>query len=392
MSYNELVRRGSLFPLLLLIVPAMTEAAEVTTWDFRNAQVPANFDAHGITATPGQDGLRLQTTDREGAIFRDPQFGTPVDAVRLFFSHTMPLKAGLLWHQRGGADAFLQLPFPLAGGGPETIGIDLSTVDNWDPLADRLGVALPAGSEVVLAGIEFISMGPLEKIAEAWRSFWTFDTELAYTINFLWGPLLTFNPVGRELLFTMQPTNGISANRVFYGLLALAAILLSFHYLWERRSGVRGLASGLPIQVGRFFIVFTIIWAVFDIRMGAEMLSYGVHDLRTFVLRPLGQKEFRNYQNFHDVLIRSLPLLRQDRYAVLVPDRTPLANHVRYWTYPTQPLFPEEPMALARRWFVFRRPDIRVNDNGELVAGDTVLARGSMLERFDETSFLFETQ
>ncbi len=143
-----------------------------------------------------------------------------------------------------------------------------------------------------------------------------------------------------------------------------------------------------------FLFCFAVLWLVFDLRMGLEILSYVRADYATYVSQRPGERSLRNFENFHQVLDRSRPFLAgQSSYMFLSEEGTPYLSHMRYFTYPSVPLPLGEPAEHANIWIVYKRPDISVNDQGELVAKQQVIsAPGDVLERFDDSSFLFRTR
>jgi hypothetical protein len=62
---------------------------------------------------------------------------------------------------------------------------------------------------------------------------------------------------------------------------------------------------------------------------------------------------------------------------------------MQYLTYPSLPAQTENYLK-ERVWFVYRRPDILVQDGSLQSRDGTVLAKGgSIVKRFDESSFIF---
>lgn len=306
-------------------------------------------------------------------------------------------EAILVWHMRGDTPTNLvQLPFTIPGGGqPREIPVPVRQFPQWRS-ADSVGLALKAGSEITLQEIRLEYWNLLEKIREAWKTFWTFDTVTAYTINFLWGPLLTFTPFEREMLFLNSPPMAWSANRIYYGILLVTGVLCFvywfirlFVYSNRRNESTNKRINGWkPLQI--FFFVFAAVWLIMDLRMGLEFLSYVATDYKTYISKASGERTFRHYLNFHDVTERSLPELQKAPRFVFVGPIENLLSYVRYRTYPSIPVFPDQDPAGVKVWLIFKRPDFSVNGSGTLLHGTNVIAKGgSIVERFDSESFLY---
>jgi hypothetical protein len=235
-----------------------------------------------------------------------------------------------------------------------------------------------------------------EKIGEAWHSFWTFDNYRPYSINFLWGPLFTSNPVGRSQLFTTLPPKGWSANRLFLTILGVVALLLFLHWWLIAKRGQRPLLRTLPAGISGhlvlFFMVFAALWLVLDLRMGMEFLRYVKTDYTAYIAKPAGEKLFRDHRNFEDVMQQSLPVLQQQpRYLFLGPSQTPFLARMRYFTFPSVPVEEGQNEQDVHTILVFERPDIAMDSQNRLTQdGQVMTSPGKILQRFSDQSFLFQ--
>ncbi len=235
----------------------------------------------------------------------------------------------------------------------------------------------------------------LEQAAEAWRSFWVFDTFSAHSINFLWGPLVAFNAHARERLFATDPPVAMSADRYFYYAFALAALAIGGW--WFARGRHRGRATDSPLRgrphVAALLIVFAALWILYDARMGLEFLGYAWNDYATWYRAPAEQKVFRSYENIYRIVDAVVPRLQtEEHYGVLVPPNTNTYGVLKYRTYPVTPYEAGEDASAANVWVVIRRGDAHVDAQGRLTLGDRILSRpGRITRQFDDTSFLFET-
>ncbi|MBI3619469.1 hypothetical protein HY213_05560 [Candidatus Peregrinibacteria bacterium] len=382
--------RFRIFLLGLFFVPLAAHAEDSTVWNFQNADALKVWNVQGISVQPTAEGFHITG---QGGMIRATLLAHPIDVIELTFARSQATTIALLWHVPGAPQqALVQVPIVLSGGSqPETVTVNMGRYQKWSRNADLLGLGFPEGTDLVLQDMTMRGWSLSEKILEAWRSFWTFDEEKAYSINFLWGPLLVTNPVAREQLFSTLPPFGRSANSIFYGIIILAGLVIASLAAYRRmrlRDGARHRTCILA-----FLGVVASVWLVYDVRMGSEILSYAARDYRTYVSQPPGNRTLRNLENFYDVVERSMPLLTLDpHYVIIVPKGIEhLATVALSMTYPSVPLFPEEkPGPEIHAWLIFRRGDIRVDDHGQLVQGSTVLSPpGRIVTQFDQTSFLF---
>lgn len=378
--------RRAHFALLALglMVPGFALAFQESVLDFRGSTVPGKWDVtnwQDVQTTP--EGLHIRA-NVDGKMMRvlDVPFG--IKLVQLTFANVrQPLEGVVLWHRRKTPpDNILQLPFTLTGWqNPETVTLDFTPYDEWDPHTDYFGFGLPTGADVTLQDIRFVRPSLWENITEAWKTYWIFDQYRPYSINFLWGPQLTYNAYARSVLFENLPPISHSALRLFYYVLAVAAVGLALHRFVLKKRGRHLLW---------FFGVFAVLWVALDARMGLELLSYAKTDLQTYIGVPARDKWLRTYRNFYAFPETSLPLIDKPRYGFLVPSGNPLPSLLTYFSYPRQAVVPSEPDMTLDHWIVFLRPDVRVNEDGELMVGETVMSRpGQIVERLDDQSFFF---
>src|SRR3989338_1475145 len=236
--YTGRMSRGNAIAVVCMaffFAPLCAEAEErvvpsrwTTVWDFRTGRVSGGvWEVSGLTSVqPGPEGLAIRT-NIDGKIARVSDSTHPIQALRITLRANGPMQAALRWHRSGTPpDEFSQLPFDIAGETEEeTIDLDLSYYPSWDPHADRIGLVFPAGSDLMLVTMELFGWNAWDRMREAVRSFWTFDTLMPYSVNYLWGPRLTFNPIGRLRLFERQPPRAWSGNRIFYAALLLTLLL-----------------------------------------------------------------------------------------------------------------------------------------------------------------------
>ncbi len=385
-----------LLSIAIFLLPTLAHAEEATTWDFQNAQIPGEWSvAQTLTATRQTDGLALYAQDA-GNLTRTMDVGHPVQVIRIVAKAPRDTDVSLVWRTRElPAGSLLNYHFLLpASDAPTAIELDPSAFKEWDPHGDIVGIGLMPGSDITLVSLELRGWNTLEQMAEAWRSFWVFDAFSSHTINFLWGPLVSFNSYARAHLFATDPPVAISANRYFYYAFALAALLIAGWWLFQGRH--RSLAQGSLFrrapQIAALFTVFAVLWLFYDTRMGLEFLSYASNDYTTWVRPPADQKVFRRYENIYRIVDAVVPrIMKEEHYGLLVPPNTNIYGVLKYRTYPVTPYEGDEDASAANVWVVIRRSDAHVDAQGRLTIGDKILSRpGRITQQFDNTSFLFD--
>lgn len=366
--------------LTLTVIPAAASAAQETVMDFTGTQQPGRWEVTpGMEAVATAEGLRLRAQNDAG--FFGAPATHPVDTLTFSVMADAPADIMFLWRTPGMEPGFRQMPLRLTGG-QQDIHLGLSTFPGWSRQPEAVGIALRGGTAVTLARITSTGLTLPERLTEAWRTFWEFDTFGTYSVNFLWGPLVTFDPVSRARLYQDQPPMAQSANRYFFALLILAGLALWLIRL--RRPDFRA----LPLFLG----ICAVLWVFYDLRMGAEYVNYALTDYRSYISQPPEERLFRQYENFHAAAFQAVPLLaKEERYAVLPPPQTQVTEILQYYTYPVLPARTEEEQRMARLWLVFRRPDVTVAPNGQLTVEDApVTPPGKIIRQYDSTSFLFQ--
>lgn len=336
-------------------------------------------DLTEVTVTP--EGVHVRT-DTDGYLFWDSPFGQSVDVLELTVTNENDVTAGLLWYadnrdmERSQSQMDILLP---ASTGWRTVTVVPTNARHWNWRSVQVGIGFPQGSDVVLKRITWKRWLLSEKIVEGWKSFWTFDDMRAYSINFLWGPLLAFHSTARATLFDHLPPYAWSADRFFY----LVIIIVGISALLRH---TRGAAI--------FFGVTCIaLWLLFDLRMGLEILSYARDDYVSYLSKPVEEKVLRTHENLYSAMERSLPIIRRyDRFVVLPTQGSPTYANLRYQSYPTIALRPDDNHAGVKLWFV-SRPGVHVDDKHQLVdeRGTVLTGPGDVSLLIDAHTFLLST-
>lgn len=383
--------RRFLLLFFLLLLPAGAGAVRISPWDFRENNIPGDWQmAKTLSVTPSPEGLRVRTAGDDGYMIRTTDAKHRTELLRLITTAEKDTDVILLFHRlKTPPQDILQLPIRIPAGKDVTTDTDLSVYPEWDGWPDGVGLAFRKGTELTLVQLQFVGFTPVEKLVNAWHSFWTFDSFTASAINFLWGPVIRFTPVTQESLFAIAPPQGWSANRFFYAILGGAGAVLLWLYLRRGRYD-KAFARRLLLT---FCLLSAALWLFYDLRMSAEYVSYALTDVRDYLTRPLGQRRYRAFNNYYDAIEQSAPILMlQPVYGFLYPSGTPLPTRIQYRTYPSIPAPNPASGSGITTWFVFGRPDVTVDAEGTLRAGETVLARGGkILRTFDDSSFLYGT-
>lgn len=373
--------RTALFALALLF-PLSAFAMRETVWDFRGGNVPSGWKMSGFQAEATDAGLHLTA---EGTATMVAEIALPHGAqvVSLSIVNTRTAAAELLWHNPGDPDGiFTQLPFVLPGTNGDTriVDINVEAFPQWKGRPDTIGFAMPQGADLLLQQMHFQQWNLFERMREAFKSFWTFDRWTPYSINFLWGPMLAFNPVAAKEIFWSLPPRGTSASYAFYGAAIAAAIGCILHRVF--RKGKRN-------ELVAFFLCVAALWGLYDIRMGAELLSYAKNDYDTYISQPRGQRPFRSYEYMIDFAEEAATAARGETSIAVLQRSIPIVAMLRYFAYPAVPHEADAPSDDAV-WVVFDRPDVAVGDDGRLtVDGVPFSAPGKIVRRYDPNSFIF---
>lgn len=364
--------------LSTLLVSGTAHAMQEAAWDFRG-NVPEGMTPQQLTTVQvAEQGMYVQT-ETDGLIVFPPP-GVDADVVTITLTNVATPNMALLWRTADMAgDEYYQKNVPLPIGSQQEAVIDLDTIGEWDASAPVVGFAFPAGSEVLIETITWRSYSPAEEFLHGIASFWTPDSFKMYSINFLWGPLISSSPEVRATMFDELPPRAWSATRVFYGIFALAFLAAIAARFADRERG--------PARMKAILLATGVaLWIVFDLRMTQEIVGYAARDWSTYVTAPEGERTLRSHSGLYDVLDTVDELLGDDgQYVLLARDGTPFFANVRYTLYPAVPVG-----SGANAWIVLGMPGVTIVDGAITGPDGTPLSpKGSVVKRFDETSFFF---
>src|SRR3989344_4293016 len=350
-------------PLLfatLLLVPSLCAAESVTTWNLVNHEKIEGWKATNITSvqlTP--DGLAISTQTR-GQLVKAANIRHDVDSITITYSSIAGANGVFFWHAKGmpPTEAYQTPISSRRSAAAQQLVLDMGRVPEWDTKKlDSLGFAIEAGSQMTLQAVELSGPGLLDKIVYPARSFFLFDDMHAYSINFLWGPLMTYSEEQMQRLYSQVPPLGKSANPVFYAVMLVAMVAT---FVLRKR---------LRHPSAICFLVVAVLWIVYDARMGAEFIRAAHKDIQTFWSKPVELRDFRDRGSFNAFARTVAPYTEgKDRYVFIASRGWPYIGTIQYETYPALPASYEEDAAKdADTWIVFDRSDITVNTEGRLV-------------------------
>ena len=367
----------------VLLMPLPCFAEDVTSYSFLGADVPGRIEASSaLNATPLNDGLHINAVGLGKLTFEvypDHEY----NVISITYVARDVVEPALLWHRRDAPeDELIVAPIVMASSDTtNTVDFDVSRYDQWDERADVIGISFQPGSNLVVKSIDLRGYSLVEQLGSAWQTFWTFDRFRPSGINFVWGPLLTFSPVARAQLFYNIPPVALSANWFFYGVI----ILITLGALVWTSVRPRSYAFSSVI-----LITIASLWVIYDVRMGSEFFSYLSRDYRTYWSKPIGERTLREREFFYDFAqATGEALSAYDSYVFVADQRWPYLGLMRYYSYPSIPVEPGNSDAPV--WVVYNRPDIVVNDNGQIVLAVGISSPpGRVVHTFAPGTFIFE--
>ena len=367
---------------LLLAAPLGAHAAQETVWSFLGNNVPGKWESKGLSPNPAAtpDGMLIQT-NKLGTIKRSLKLQHPIEWIEIEYMSATPTKSLLISKSINGS--FTELPFVLEMTiEPKTVYLDISTYNNWNPYTTEIGFAFPAGAHVLIRTIRFSSSNFFEKGAMVFRSFWEFDQYAPYTINFLWGPRIAMNTAELAQMYKHISPRIPSINLLFYILILVVTVPLIFRVFTGKTERDKALLLVLSLTGA--------LWLIYDIRMGTEFVTYAVHDYQTYVSKPIRERVFRVRSGFNAFSELIQPYIKDEEDYVFLPRLEPSVDFLRYDTYPALPVKPEQAKESTRYWAIFERPDVLIDEEGQLIIGGEVQTPpGEIVEILDNDSFLF---
>ena len=341
-------------------VPRSVQAASFLTYSLEPGKVNANWAGYGpISITESPNGLQLITTTGTGIVMTHMDGKFSPDAVKIFTDAPTTTELLFAWVETMENIKSPNIVRLTMNEGKHVNTIDLTELSSWKSGSKYIGFVVAPHTSVTVATIEFTQWNVLEKFWSLLKSFWVFDGYFPYTINFVWGPQFALTPLGVSHLFQTLPPQSFSAT--FFAnillLLLLIIVILRATKMYAYIERKRMILRTILLSTG-------ILWVLFDLRMGAEFLSYTKKDLTDFVFAPIEFQTLRERGGFYRLAEIAVPLVAdRERYNFIAPQEWPYLGNIRYLTYPSLPSnrFDEDDT-----WVIFARPDFRVNEQQQL--------------------------
>ena len=381
------IHRLALLPIVIvaLMLPSVCNAAKTTTWSMMNQDKVEGWNTNNLTTVNLiPEGLAI-STDTQGQLVRVSKLRHNVDKIGI--TYISPTGAGGLffWRAPGMAeDQAFQIPisFNQSMTQQQTI-LDMGQVPEWDARSDRIGFVLDEGSQLILQEMAFTGPSLIDKIVFPLKTFFDFDQMRAYSVNFLWGPLMTFSEEQRTQLYAQTPPNGDSWNIVFYWILGLTLVVILLLKKFMRRD-----------YFYLFFMLFAALWIVYDIRIGSELISFANTDIKTWWSKPIEIKDFRDRGSFTAFAKTVVPFTEgKENYVFIASHGWPFWGSIRYEAYPALPVTYDGDTEGIDTWIIYNRNDIKLDDEGRLtINGEPISPPGDIMMNFEPGAFVFVTR
>lgn len=386
-NYELLFHRLTLVPVLIvaLLLPMTCDAATTTTWNLMNIQKLEGWNTNNLTTVNLiPQGLAI-STETQGQLVKVSDIKHHVDAISITYISPSGGQGVFFWRAPGMAEEEVyQIPMTFTQSTTQQkVILNMSKVSKWDARSDRIGFILNANTQLVLQEMSFSGPSILDKIIFPLKTFFKFDITHAYSINFLWGPLMTYSQEQLDTMYSQVPPNGDSWNKAFYALLAAGLVLvLLLKKLFHKNSIVA------------FFIMVAALWMVYDLRMGTEFISFARTDVRTWWSKPLELKDFRDRSSFTAFAQTAAPFTKdKENYVFIASHGWPFWGSMQYEAYPALPISYEADTTGIDTWIIFNRKDITVNEEGRLVLNqEPISPPGDIMMNFQPGSFIFVTR
>lgn len=378
---------GFMFISLLLLLPRLASAAQMQSYDLRDGKRTVEWKGIGdVVGTRVADGIRIQSTGT-GILVADLTFSSPLpEAGMLTTSSENDVYMYVVWSVENGSGPIITYAAPVVVPAGQLVETPLffEQYDRWEPKIVRFGFQFRPGTDIVVRSVTLGRWNALERALHTLLSFWTLDEYKPYSINFVWGPFLAPNPIQRQFLYGTERPNGESATEWAYKLIILLAVACVVYVVVKvKEREVRRARLIRLLLVGALSF-----WLLFDLRLGAQFLSWVWTDQRQYIGQAEARRTFRDRGTFYDFAAFAAPHVR-DRatYVFFAPQEWPYLGNMRYLTYPA---IPGNDAVHDDTWVVWDRPDITVSEAGQILYDSAPFTEpGKVLGRFDEHSFVF---
>lgn len=366
------------------LLPVSAFAMTTQTFEFAEGQVNAQWEGKGaLQMEKAPSGILLTSTSTGTFLTKTPLSIFPEEG-SVTASTEQDANLYLVWiYDDDPLGIAYNMPIALPAGAVTTVSVSLADHLHWSPAPKKIGLALPAGTTILLHRIEFTQWNILERAIEMMKSFWNFDVYAPYAINFIWGPQMADHPLATSQMYDSLPPRTLSACWVLNLLLGIVIACCAIFLYYMRPSAT--MRRRILLTVAALILG---VWILLDIRMGSEFLGWVMHDDQTYISAPAGLRTFRDRQRFYDFADFAVPLVFDRSGYLFFTDREwPYLGNMRYLTYPA---IPGNAIERDDTLVVFHRPDLAVDSENRITMnGEPVTAPGTILGRFDDSSFIF---
>ncbi len=368
-----------------LMAPGVCSAAKTTTWNLMNLQKLEGWNTANLTTVNLiPQGLAV-STQTQGQLVRISDLRHNVDKISINYISPTGANGLFFWRAPGMEDeSVFQIPISFTQSSTQQkVILDMGDVSEWDARSDRIGFVLDGGSQLILQEMSFTGPGFIDSIVYPLKTMFKLDEIHAYSINFLWGPLMTYSQEQLDSLYTQVPPNGDSWNKALYYILAFALVLVIVLKKLKRKSFITA-----------FFMLFAALWICYDLRMGVEVISFAKTDIRTWWSKSIELKDFRDRSSFTAFAQTAAPFTQgKDHYVFVASHGWPFWGSMKYEAYPALPVAYDKDTEGIDTWIIYNRNDIKPNEEGRLMLdGKAISPPGDIMMQFEPGAFVFVTR
>ena len=368
-----------------LLAPNVCDAAKTTTWNLMNLQKLEGWNTANLTTVNLiPQGLAV-STQTQGQLVKISDLKHSVDKIGI--TYISPTGGGGLFFWRAPGmkeEQVFQIPISFSPSTTQQkVILDMGDVTEWDARSGRIGFGLNEGSQLILQEMSFTGPGLIDNIIFPIKTFFKFDNNHAYSINFLWGPLMAYSQEQLDALYNKVPPNGDSWNTFFYTILAACAVFVFLMKKFKRKN--------LTLV---FITLLAACWLLYDVRMGSEFISFARTDVKTWWSKPIELKDFRDRGSFTAFAKTAAEFTTgKENYVFIASHGWPFWGSMKYEAYPALPIAHDSDTEGVDTWIIFNRNDIKPDEEGRLTMnGVAISPPGDIMLPFEPGSFVFVTR
>ncbi len=361
----------------LLLAPPV-HAYQETVWDFRG-DIPGRFEGKGLASPQVLDEGMLVLSPTEGNLVRPTNIDHKIESVEIEYASTRDTLFRILWEPKNKPGALLGIPMALPATNAEykTLGINVGGYQSWNPRTPKLGLGFGPDTEIIVSRLIFKQYSLPEKLTELVKSFWWFDVFSGTSVNFLWGPMLAANPVGRTLMWDELPPRAFGVTWLFMAA-AGGALLVC---LTQTEGRLRRAAP----------LVLCAALGLYELRMGSELLNYARKDALNYVFAAPGERRFRAWGPFAETAISLRRILRDEPEITVVHKPDAPLNILQYNLLPTRVRSwkPGDASPITPYFIIFEYPEAKAVSDSIVVDGVTFAEHAQLVEDFGQNILLY---